>query len=113
MNWIKSIVVIAFAASLQRTFPSPAVKRCSANFCSTVTCKKISASDCNGKVEANSSDCGCCEACVMQLEEGEVCFSFAQYGVRKWGECKEGLRCNEAASRCEKKPRIPTMLYND
>ncbi|KAL1418136.1 hypothetical protein MTO96_026153 [Rhipicephalus appendiculatus] len=113
MGWINLIVVIALAAALRRTPTWAAGNRCSANFCSTVTCKKISASECNGKVVANASDCGCCEGCVKQLEEGEVCFSFAQYGVHKWGECKEGLHCNEAVFRCEKKPHIPSTFYHD
>ncbi|KAH7935012.1 hypothetical protein HPB52_002657 [Rhipicephalus sanguineus] len=67
MGWINLVVVIMLAATLRRTPPWAAGNRCSANFCSRVTSKKISASECAEKVVANASDCGCCEACVKQL----------------------------------------------
>ncbi|KAH6940995.1 hypothetical protein HPB50_011851 [Hyalomma asiaticum] len=107
MDWIPLPVLIMIAASLRVTPPPAAGHKCAGNYCSTVTCVKVSASECDGKVEANASDCGCCDGCVKQLDEGDICFSFRKHGMRKWGECGDGLVCNEAVFRCERKRRLP------
>ncbi|XP_065304034.1 uncharacterized protein [Dermacentor albipictus] len=102
MGWSNLLVVFVHAASVLIALRGAAGKLCTPGFCSKVTCKPIKASECNGKVEANASDCGCCEFCVKQLDEGDVCFSFTKYGQRKWAVCKKGLMCSESTFRCVK-----------
>ncbi|XP_077498799.1 uncharacterized protein LOC144109905 isoform X2 [Amblyomma americanum] len=84
-------------------------KQCYKGYCEKVVCKPISASECDGLVVPNASDCACCDYCVKQLEEGEICFSFTQFGLALWGQCKDGLKCNKTVSRCEKKPILPFL----
>ncbi|XP_075527316.1 uncharacterized protein LOC142559625 [Dermacentor variabilis] len=87
--------------------PRAAGTLCPPNYCDNVTCTPIKSSECDGKVEVRASDCGCCEQCVKQLNEGDVCFDLTVYGLRKWGECKRGLKCNRALSKCERSRKLP------
>ncbi|KAH7971447.1 hypothetical protein HPB49_024234 [Dermacentor silvarum] len=101
MGWSNLLVVFVHAACLLVTPPRAVVgKLCTPDYCSNVTCKPIKASECDGEVEPKASDCGCCDQCVKQIDEGDVCFSFTKYGLRKWAECKKGLKCNETTFSC-------------
>ncbi|XP_065304029.1 uncharacterized protein [Dermacentor albipictus] len=64
------LAVFVHAASVLVAPPRAAGSLCTPNFCSNVTCKPIEASECNGKVEANATDCGCCEKCIVPLGLG-------------------------------------------
>ncbi|KAK8761201.1 hypothetical protein V5799_027535 [Amblyomma americanum] len=44
-------------------------KQCYKGYCEKVVCKPISASECDGLVVPNASDCACCDYCVKQLGE--------------------------------------------
>lgn len=113
MGWSNLLVVFVHAACLLVTPPRAVVgKLCTPDYCSNVTCKPIKASECDGEVEPKASDCGCCDQCVKQIDEGDVCFSFTKYGLRKWAECKKGLKCNETTFRCVKN-RTHHLLGND
>ncbi|XP_072141358.1 uncharacterized protein [Dermacentor andersoni] len=104
------LVVFVHAACVLVALPRAAGKLCSPGFCSKVTCKPIKASECDGKVEPNASDCGCCEQCVKQLDENDVCFSFTKYGLRKWAVCKKGFKCSESTFRSWAGPTCSSFL---
>nr|XP_054920127.1 uncharacterized protein LOC129381367 isoform X1 [Dermacentor andersoni] len=108
------LVVFVHATSVLVAPPRAAGSLCTPNFCSNVTCKPIEASECNGKVEPNASDCGCCEQCIVPLDEGDLCLSFVKFGSRKWPDCKQGLKCNETTMRCDKNStRLISGNYNE
>lgn len=113
MGWANLHLVVVHVVWML-VAPAPAAwNLCPPDFCANVTCKPIKAKDCDGKVEPRASDCGCCEQCVKQLNEGDICFDFTMYGLAKWAECKEGLKCYNKRSKCVRIRNLPFQEYDD
>nr|XP_054920287.1 uncharacterized protein LOC129381449 [Dermacentor andersoni] len=103
MGWSHLLLVVfVHAVSVLVAAPPAAGSPCTPNFCSKVTCKPVEASQCDGKVVPNASYCGCCEQCVMPLYEGDGCLPSKKFHPKKYGECRNGLKCNETTFRCDK-----------
>uniref|UniRef100_A0A4Q8K5G7 U80-Liphistoxin-Lsp1a_1 n=1 Tax=Liphistius sp. SGP-2016 TaxID=1905180 RepID=A0A4Q8K5G7_9ARAC len=76
---------------------------CPKGFCDRYECKELG--DCegrNGLVREKGGFCGCCDSCVVQLEEGEHCFDQVLVGVPPKTECKAGLICKSPEFICTK-----------
>ncbi|XP_033117380.1 equistatin-like [Anneissia japonica] len=68
--------------------------------CDTYMCKLIE--HCDGRIAPKGGYCGCCDSCVKQLEEGDLCPSLPLLGAPIQSECGEGLYCDKETSLCTK-----------
>uniref|UniRef100_A0A6M2E105 Putative conserved secreted protein n=1 Tax=Amblyomma tuberculatum TaxID=48802 RepID=A0A6M2E105_9ACAR len=73
---------------------------CPPGFCDSVNCPEVSAENCDGRVSKEGSVCGCCDACIQQLGEGQSCFLSSLRGVPPRSECKSGLFCDPETNVC-------------
>lgn len=75
---------------------------CLPNMCATVRCAAVTAETCvGGTIVPNGGFCGCCDACVHVLSEGQQCFDMLLLGVPPTSRCAEGLYCDPATSTCK------------
>ncbi|KAL4228463.1 Nidogen-2 [Mactra antiquata] len=71
---------------------------CPHNVCDTVDCAAVD--NCNGRVSQGGGWCGCCDVCMTQLGEGELCMSTFLLGVPSTSECGQGLHCDSTTMKC-------------
>ncbi|BFZ22393.1 hypothetical protein BsWGS_25432 [Bradybaena similaris] len=75
---------------------------CTENFCATVDCLTLSEETCDYTIVPNGGMCGCCDACINFLKEGEKCPTIhVRGGPPPTTKCGEGLVCNSETGRCE------------
>ncbi|XP_071958121.1 saxiphilin-like [Antedon mediterranea] len=89
MKLFLSVLICAVAAS-------------SAIYCGPEACKDFECEpveECDGRLEPNGGYCGCCETCVVQLGEGEVCPPLL-FGAPLYTECASGLYCDQDSLLC-------------
>ncbi|WAR04196.1 SAX-like protein [Mya arenaria] len=79
---------------------SMAVIPCPENACALMKCAAVA--DCVGRVNENGGWCGCCDICMTQLVEGQVCMQTFLLGVPATSECGEGLECSRESGTCVK-----------
>ncbi|XP_060589673.1 thyroglobulin-like [Ruditapes philippinarum] len=91
---LKLVAVLALVAC------SKAMIQCPHNACDALDCPVMD--DCNGRVNANGGWCGCCDACITQIAEGENCMSTMLLGVPSTTECADGLTCDVHSMTCKK-----------
>lgn len=72
---------------------------CLPNTCETVRCAAVK--DCKGVIQKNGGFCGCCDACITQLREGESCAHPLLLGVPSTMDCGQGLYCDDITFRCK------------
>ncbi|KAH8022684.1 hypothetical protein MRX96_055245 [Rhipicephalus microplus] len=79
------------------------------NSCSQVVCKPFDASKCTGKkkIRHNAGPCQCCDRCVFQLQDGEVCKNAYLWGYEApLAECVDGYRCDPDTGKCRRASEI-------
>ncbi|KAG0437822.1 hypothetical protein HPB47_017273 [Ixodes persulcatus] len=72
--------------------------------CDASACVSVNASDCQGgTVRHPAGPCGCCDACVRQLGQGERCYHSKKEKSTNHtpGECKHGIKCSAVTCNCE------------
>lgn len=78
---------------------------CSPDYCKNVTCTPVDPEQCDGEVKVKGSVCGCCDLCVVELEEGDPCvMQVGMGGPPPKVKCGPGLRCvasENGATVCE------------
>lgn len=74
---------------------------CTPEICQAVRCAAVTADNCNGMVKTNGGFCGCCDACISELAEGEHCMSTFLLGVPPSTQCADGLYCDPKTSTCK------------
>ncbi|KAL4229460.1 hypothetical protein ACF0H5_012498 [Mactra antiquata] len=74
---------------------------CLPETCATVRCAAVTAENCNGVIKANGGFCGCCDACITELGEGEMCADMLLFGVPSTSQCAQGLTCDPATHTCK------------
>ncbi|XP_045209325.1 uncharacterized protein LOC123561164 [Mercenaria mercenaria] len=74
---------------------------CTPEFCQMVRCAAVDATSCKGVVKANGGMCGCCDACITELAEGDKCMSILFLGVPQTVQCADGLFCDPKTSTCK------------
>lgn len=74
---------------------------CMPDMCQTVRCAAVTAENCvGGNIVPNGGFCGCCDACVIQLAEGDKCFGDLLMGVPSHSHCGDGLYCDPNTLTC-------------
>ncbi|XP_060563427.1 uncharacterized protein LOC132722861 [Ruditapes philippinarum] len=75
---------------------------CPPNACQMVRCAAVTAESCGGTIKTNGGFCGCCDACITELAEGEKCMSTLFLGVPSTTQCADGLFCDSKTSTCQR-----------
>ena len=99
---MKSLVFVAIFGLVSINLAQAIV--CPENFCTSVDCSANQAEieSCEGRVQAGGSVCGCCPACIKQLNEGDNCFFNFGFGMPVNAECGQGLMCHPTKKVCQK-----------
>lgn len=71
---------------------------CPPNACATVRCPYVTAASCKGIV--SSGWCGCCNTCLKELMEGDLCMDQFLLGVPPTSQCTTGTHCDIHTHRC-------------
>ncbi|XP_069692608.1 uncharacterized protein [Periplaneta americana] len=96
--WVAVLCVCVAAVACQSS--------CIPDYCDRVDCSTLTtAPPCTGDavLKPHGSPCGCCDACVQPLGEGQFCyFGDRTGGPAATGPCAEGLICDKRTNTCRK-----------
>ncbi|CAL1275925.1 unnamed protein product [Larinioides sclopetarius] len=83
---IKILLLISTAITIANAIA------CTSDICSRVRCMQA---NCTGRavLVPNGGYCGCCDACVTYLNEGEECPIPLRGGSPPTRKCSDGLEC--------------------
>ncbi|CAG5120977.1 unnamed protein product [Candidula unifasciata] len=97
---MKSVLLLASVLTMARLADSAL---CTFSSCAEVTCKPVTADNCDGKIVKNGSVClECCDVCYRIIEPGETCADpewFSTYDDFVYAECTEGYYCDYLGSQ--------------
>ncbi|XP_064643810.1 uncharacterized protein LOC135497812 [Lineus longissimus] len=74
---------------------------CDKDVCQRVRCMSVEQDSCDGRVDPKGGFCGCCPACIKQLDLKEGCLASKILGVPANIECGSGLYCHPEKNTCE------------
>lgn len=75
---------------------------CLDDTCMRVRCAAVTAESCaGGNIVKNGGYCGCCDACVQTLAEGDQCLSTLLLGAPQSARCADGLMCDPQTHTCK------------